>query len=67
MSKMGRVVFDIMQKFDGQVPVGYTLNDYFRDEEETKRTEKQEISTDRKGSVDLYDKSQEEHGSSPNP
>ena len=33
MSKMGRVVFEIMEKFDGNIPEGYTLADYFRDKE----------------------------------
>ena len=33
MSKMGRVVFEIMEKFDGHIPRGYTLQDYFRDKE----------------------------------
>lgn len=33
MSKMGRVVQEIMEKFDGRVPQGYTLEDYFRDKE----------------------------------
>lgn len=28
---MGRVVQEIMEIHDGDVPVGYTLSDYFRD------------------------------------
>lgn len=31
MSKMGRVVQDIMERFNGNPPAGYTLTDYFRD------------------------------------
>ena len=31
MSRMGRVVQEIMEMHDGEVPVGYTLSDYFRD------------------------------------
>lgn len=31
MSRMGRVVQEIMEIHDGDVPVGYTLSDYFRD------------------------------------
>lgn len=33
MSKMGRVVQDIMERFNGNPPAGYTLTDYFRDVE----------------------------------
>lgn len=31
MSKIGRVVQEIMERFDGDIPEGYTLADHFRD------------------------------------
>lgn len=33
MSKMGRVIQDIMERFDGNPPIDYTLENYFRDVE----------------------------------
>jgi hypothetical protein len=33
MSKIGRVVQEIMERFDGDIPEGYTLAHYFRDKE----------------------------------
>lgn len=33
MSKIGRVVQEIMEMFDGDIPKDYTLTDYFRDKE----------------------------------
>lgn len=37
MSKIGRVVQEIMERFDGIIPEGYTLEDYFRDKEHEER------------------------------
>ena len=31
MSKMGRVVFDIMEKYGDNIPKNYTLEDYFKE------------------------------------
>ena len=38
MSKMGRVVQEIMEKFDGRIPKGYTLEDYFKDKENEQKS-----------------------------
>jgi hypothetical protein len=37
MSKIGRVVQEIMERFDGNIPEGYTLEDHFRDLENEKK------------------------------
>jgi len=44
MSKIGRVVQDIMEKFGGDVPPGYKLEDYFRDFWKDERRDKEEES-----------------------
>lgn len=40
MSKIGRIVQEIMEKFDGDIPENYTLQDYFRDLENEKKLSK---------------------------
>lgn len=40
MSKIGRIVQDIMERFDGDMPENYTLQDYFRDLENEKKLSK---------------------------
>ena len=37
MSKIGRIVQDIMERFDGNIPEDYTLQDYFREIENEKK------------------------------
>jgi hypothetical protein len=37
MSKIGRVVQEIMERFDGNIPEGYTLEDHFRDKAHEER------------------------------
>lgn len=37
MSKIGRIVQEIMERFDGDIPENYTLQDYFRDLENEKK------------------------------
>jgi hypothetical protein len=44
MSKIGNIVLDIMEKFGGNVPPGYTLEDYFRDEKRIKEAKATETS-----------------------
>ena len=40
MSKIGRIVQEIMERFDGDMPENYTLQDYFRDLENEKKLSK---------------------------
>lgn len=40
MSKIGRIVQEIMERFDGDIPENYTLQDYFRDLENEKKLSK---------------------------
>lgn len=40
MSKIGRIVQEIMKRFDGDIPENYTLQDYFRDLENEKKLSK---------------------------
>jgi hypothetical protein len=37
MSKIGRIVQEIMERFDGNIPENYTIEDYFRDLENEKK------------------------------
>jgi hypothetical protein len=37
MSKIGRIVQEIMERFDGNIPKDYTLQDYFREIENEKK------------------------------
>jgi hypothetical protein len=41
MSRMGQVVQEIMEMHDGEVPIGYTLKDYF--DEKRKRKAKTKV------------------------
>lgn len=48
MSKIGRIVQEIMERFDGDIPENYTLQDYFRDLENEKKllqNQRKEISS----------------------
>ncbi len=37
MSKIGRIVQEIMERFDGNIPEDYTLENYFKDIENEKK------------------------------
>jgi hypothetical protein len=37
MSKIGRIVQDIMERFNGEIPEDYTLENYFKDIENEKK------------------------------
>lgn len=53
MSRMGTVVQEIMEMYDGNVPVGYTLSDYFRDVK--KKNQKQTTSSSRNSGNDIHE------------
>lgn len=61
---MGRVVQDIMEKFGGNVPQGYTLENYFRDfwkdERRTKEEENRKINKEINGRLDHDQQDQKE-------
>lgn len=50
MSKMGRVIQDIMERFDGNPPIGYTLENYFRDVEKDRIRNNKDKKTEEDGS-----------------
>ena len=57
MSRMGRVVQEVMEMHDGDVPVGYTLSDYFRDVK--KKNQKKTASRDREDINDIPETNEE--------